>query len=53
MALTNTEKQKRFKLKQIRLGRKELRNQYLNPIETKRVMALIQDMKNKRPPEEA
>jgi len=52
MALTNTEKQKRFKAKQHRLGRKELRNQYLNPEETQRVMDLIQDLKNKRPPEE-
>jgi hypothetical protein len=52
MALTNTEKQNRFKLKQRRLGRKELRNQYLTPAEAEQVMKLINALKNKRPPEE-
>jgi hypothetical protein len=52
MALTSTEKQKRFQRRQRKLGRKELRSQYLDAEETRQVMEFIQKLKRKRAPEE-
>ena len=52
MALTNVEKQQRFKAKQHRLGRKELRGQYLTPTEADLVFKLIRKLQKARPAEE-